>query len=119
MVRTAKEMGVNHYENMRGGKRAVDAAKFLEAEESYGAGSIFGRAVIPPGGSIGYHQHTGEYEIYYILEGTAKVVDDGEERILCPGDMMQCRDGSSHSIENVGDKELVFLAMVLYNHNQQ
>ena len=116
MIRTEKEMGINHYEHMRGGILSVSAVKFLEAADSYGAGSFFGKAAIPPGGSIGYHEHKGEFEIYYILEGTAKVNDDGKEAVLHPGDMMQCRDGSSHSIENIGDKDLVFLAMVLYNH---
>lgn len=118
MVRTVKDMGVNHYENMRDGVGTVTAVKFLEAADSYGAGSFFGRAVIPPGGSIGYHQHTGEFEVYYILDGAAKVVDDGKEYVLHAGDMMQCRDGSSHSIENIGDTDLCFLAMVLYNHEK-
>ncbi|MEY8336483.1 cupin domain-containing protein [Lachnospiraceae bacterium 62-35] len=118
MIRTADMMGIKNYENMRGGKLTVHAAKFLEAEESYGCGSFFGRAVIPPGGSIGYHEHTGEFEIYYILEGNAKVIDDGTQYSLHAGDMMQCRDGSSHSIENIGQEDLVFLAMVLYNHEK-
>ena len=118
MVRTVQDMGVNHYENMRGGMLTVSAVKFLEAEDSYGAGSFFGKATIPPGGSIGYHRHTGEFEVYYILEGAAKVVDDGEEYTLHSGDMMQCRDGSSHSIENIGEQDLCFLAMVLYNHEK-
>ena len=116
MIRTEKEMGIKHYAHMRGGKLSDSAVKFLEAADSYGAGSFFGKAAIPPGGSIGYHEHKGEFEIYYILEGTAKVNDAGKDAVLHPGDMMQCRDGSSHSIENIGDKDLVFLAMVLYNH---
>ncbi len=116
MVRTSEELGSKHYDNMRGGKLFVDAVKFLEAGDSYGAGSFFGKASIPPGGSIGYHTHSGEYEVYYILSGTALVSDDGTERVLRAGDMMQCRDGSGHSIENVGADELTFIAMVLFNH---
>jgi quercetin dioxygenase-like cupin family protein len=119
MVRKASEMGVNHYENMRGGNLSVDAAKFLEASDSYGAGSFFGRASMQPGASIGYHQHVGEYEIYYILSGTAEVSDNGVIHVLKAGDMMQCRDGDSHSIANIGDDTLEFLAMVIFNHEKK
>lgn len=118
MIRTVEEIGVNYNDNMRGGRLTVSAVKFLEAADAYGAGSFFGKATIPPGGSIGCHQHTGEFEVYYILEGLARVWDDGREQVLHPGDMMQCRDGSSHSIENIGDGDLCFLAMVLYNHEK-
>ena len=118
MIKRAEEMGAKHYEKMHNGNGAVDASKFLEAEESYGCGSFFGRAKIAPGGSIGYHHHNGEYEIYYILSGTAKVSDNGREFLLGPGDMMQCRDGEGHSIENCGETDLEFLAMVLLNHEK-
>jgi mannose-6-phosphate isomerase-like protein (cupin superfamily) len=76
MVKRKHELVQNHYENMRGGRLSVHAVKFLEAEDSCGAGSFFGHAVIPPGGSIGRHSHTGETEVYYILKGTAKIYDN-------------------------------------------
>ena len=116
MIRRESEMTQKHYEHMRDGKLSVDARVFLEASESYGAGSFFGCATMPPGASIGYHRHDGEFEIYYILRGRAKVVDNGQEAVLGPGDIMQCRDGDCLSSENIGELPLVFLAMVLRCH---
>ncbi len=115
MIKKEAELIKKHYENIRDGKLHVDAVCFLNAEDSYGAGSFFGKATIPPGGSIGYHQHKGETEIYYILKGKAKVFDNDMEHILEAGDMMQCKDGDGHGIENVGDCDLEFLAIILNN----
>ena len=117
MIRKKEEFISMHYEHMRDGKLYVDAVKFLEAEDAYGAGSFFGHATVPPGGSIGIHRHTGEFEVYYILSGSAKVWDNDEEHILTAGDMMQCRDGDTHGIENVGVDSLEFIAMVIKTRN--
>ena len=48
-----------------------------------------------------------------ILEGVGHVLEDGVEYDLAAGDIMQCRDGSSHSIENRTDKPLRFLALII------
>lgn len=98
---------------MLGGKGQLEIHHFLNKEDAYGAGRLFAVNTLAPGSSIGYHKHEREYEVYFILEGKAEIVEDGETYFLEPGDMMQCRDGSGHSIENVGDTPLRFLALIL------
>lgn len=68
--------------------------------------------VSPPGGSIGYHPHLGEEEIYYILRGEAIVNDNGDVCKLGPGDAVLTGGGASHSIENSGKENLEFIAVI-------
>lgn len=98
---------------MLGGKGELEIFHILDKEDAYGAGRLFAVNTLRPGSSIGYHKHSGEYEIYFILSGRAEIVEDGQRYVLDPGDMMQCKDGSSHSIENIGSTDLEFLALIL------
>lgn len=50
---------------------------------------------MPPGASIGEHQH------------------DGEAVDLKPGDMHLCPNGSKHSIENRTDKDATVIALIM------
>ena len=99
--------------HMAGGAGSVTLNHFLSKEEAYTAGRLFAVNTLLPGCSIGYHKHTGEFEIYYILEGTAEITEDGEIYELHEGDMMQCKDGSSHGIANKSHEPLRFLALIL------
>ena len=53
----------------------------------------------PPGSELGYHQHVGTSEIYYIIEGDAIYNDNGTEVELHAGDTAICPDGSWHAIK--------------------
>ena len=77
---------------------------------------VLGVIELEPGSGIGYHVHNNEAEVYYILEGRAKVNDNNEkECILKPGDTLQTNDGMGHSIEAVGEETLKFVAVVITN----
>ena len=87
----------------------------VSADELNGHGSMYAMCRLKPGSSIGWHQHTGEFEIYLILEGEAVVTDqERRQHLLKPGDMMLCDDGESHAIENRGDAPVSFLSLILY-----
>jgi len=114
MIRKVKEQQESFEHELKGGKGSIRLLHLLEESEAYEVGRLFAISIISPGDSIGYHTHTGDFEIYYILKGTAKVVDNGVEDILHPGDSMTCREGDSHSIENIGDCDLEYVAFILY-----
>ena len=66
-----------------------------------GHGSMYAKMVLQPGSSIGWHQHLGETEPYYVLSGTGKYSDaDGKERLIGPGDVCLIQCGGFHSVEN-------------------
>ena len=102
-------------ENMRGGRGRVYIDDVISKEECLGHGRMYAKMVIPPGGSIGVHVHDNETEPYYILEGTGIFIDENGDRIpVGPGDSCTILPGQSHGIENAGDTDLVFMALI-YN----
>ena len=114
MITRKEDQPVELLTRVQGGEGIICRRQFLRAEDSCGTGRLFAVFTLSPGDSIGYHRHTGEFELYYILKGTAKVRDNDREVILEEGDMMQCRDGDSHSIEAVGEEPLELLAEILF-----
>jgi mannose-6-phosphate isomerase-like protein (cupin superfamily) len=110
-------MSVKLEPNLKGGRDTVRIRNILEKEDLYGLGRLFGISIIPPGGSIGQHTHEGDFETYYILKGRARINDNGTVAELEPGDMTQCKDGHFHSIENIGDIDLEYLAVILYTRS--
>jgi mannose-6-phosphate isomerase-like protein (cupin superfamily) len=87
----------------------------MDKEDSCGAGRLFARGVLTPGSSVGYHAHEGDYEIYYILSGKGLGNDNGEECTLEAGDSFLTKNGSSHSLENIGDVDLEYIAIILFD----
>ncbi len=68
---------------------------------------------LEPQGRMGFHQHTGDFEIYYILKGTGEYNDNGNIVPCKPGDSFKCADGESHAIANTGDEPLEFVALII------
>ena len=64
------------------------------------------------GASIGGHTHESSSEIIYILSGTATFTLDGKEETLAAGDCHYCKKGSTHTLANKHEDDLVFFAVV-------
>jgi len=118
MIKTAGELQVRVRDNVRGGDGALAFHDFLMAEESFGAGKLFSRTVIPAGSSIGEHRHEGEFEIYFVLAGTVEVLESGEWNKLNRGDMHLCASGESHAIRNSSTDEAQVLMLILNDQTQ-
>ena len=116
MYKRAGDQKIIVHQDFRGGKGEIVMTRFL-ADEPYAAacGRLFAKTTIPPGASIGQHAHQGDFECYYILSGQAKVWDNGLEVLLTDGDVHVCENGNSHGIENVGQQELTYIALILYS----
>lgn len=65
--------------------------------------------VLPPGTSVGYHQHGQNEEVYVILEGAGRMKVNGEDRDVMPGDVLLNKAGWSHGLENTGFEALRIL----------
>ena len=105
--------------NLCDGVGDLDFEFIFPPEHMYGAGKQICRITFQPGQSIGVHYHVDNAETYYILEGEATVTDDGEERILKPGDAELCANSHFHSIANKTDKPLVILGVILNNFEKK
>ena len=76
---------------------------------------MFSRVTLEHGSALGYHEHHGETETYYLLEGKGVYNDDGSLIPVEAGDVTFCEDGHGHGVENTGDTDLVFIALILKN----
>lgn len=119
MIKRAGHQQVRIREQVRGGEGALAFHDFLLAEESFGAGKLFSRTVLPAGSSIGEHRHDGEFEVYYVLAGTVEVLDGGVWTELQRGDMHLCANGESHALRNAGASEAEVLMLILLDHPAQ
>ena len=102
-------------QNLRGGNGTIRYYHVLEEKEMNGHARMYARLVLPPGASIGWHQHVGETEPYYILKGQAKFTDnDGTETLVGPGDCCIIEVDQYHSIENTGSEDLELMALIYF-----
>ncbi|MGE4069941.1 MAG: GDSL-type esterase/lipase family protein [Lysobacterales bacterium] len=66
------------------------------------------RRVLHIGASIGVHGH-GKDEVYYVISGQGELTLDGQPHRVQPGSAILTRDGSSHSLRQIGSEDLVLL----------
>jgi mannose-6-phosphate isomerase-like protein (cupin superfamily) len=69
---------------------------------------VFRKRALKPGSGIGLHTQT-EDEIYYVLSGRGSMTLDGTTVDITPGTAILTRTGSSHSLKQVGEEDLVIL----------
>jgi mannose-6-phosphate isomerase-like protein (cupin superfamily) len=68
---------------------------------------------IPPGSTIGRHEHQGNEELYLIVSGTPLVRVQGEERRLKRGDITIVRSSQWHQLVNDTDEAVeIFVVQV-------
>ncbi len=116
MIKRSHELKVDVHKEFLGGKGTLTNTHFINQEDAAGKGRLFVKSMLTPGSSIGPHTHKGDFETYYILSGRALVTDnDGTQHILEAGDVMFTQNGESHSIENCGDVNLEYIAIILFD----
>ena len=89
-----------------GGAGTTTAYPFFA--DAPGLSFFFRKRVLHKGAGIGMHQHDKD-EVYYVVSGKGRYIMDGTIRDVGPGDAMLTRTGSTHSLMQDGDDELVIL----------
>ena len=113
MIRKANECPVEHREQMRGGPGTVHITNFVNKEELYNKGRLFGKITLEPGCGIGFHIHENEEEIFNIIKGTAVYNDNGTEVTVTAGDVTICGAGTGHGITNKSDETVELTALIV------
>lgn len=99
--------------NLRKGVGEVEIQKIIDDEDINQGIKMIAKVIIKPKSSIGYHKHTDEGEIYYILEGEGVFIDEkGKRNFVKNGDACITRNNQSHGIENNSDKDVSIIAIV-------
>ena len=89
-----------------GGAGETTAYPFFK--DAPGMSFEFRKRVLHRGAGIGLHQHDKD-EIYYVISGNGVYTLDGKEYAVGPGNSMLTRPGSTHTIRQTGDADLVLL----------
>lgn len=71
-----------------------------------------GHCVLPPGTSIGYHQHNATEEVYYIMSGRGRATVNDHTWDVGAGDALPCTIGDSHGIYNNTDEDLDLFVLI-------
>ena len=100
-------------ENMRGGKGEAKIEHLWKKDELKGKTRLCARLTLPPGASIGFHEHVGEEEVFYVVSGTGVIQDAAEKAPVNAGDTILTGDGSGHAVEATGETPLVMLAVIV------
>ena len=90
----------------RGGEKEFRKRAFTTDDNTV----MLGRLI--PGASLGVHTHEDESETMYILSGTGRMYYDGAYETLTAGQAHHCPKGHTHGLENAGEDDLVFFAVL-------
>ena len=102
-------------ENFKGGEGRVVNRVILPAEGMYGKGRLFNLGRLDKNCEIGWHVHQGDGETFLILSGEGEFNDNGTVTTVRAGDVCFTGDGEGHSMKNLRDEPLEYVALVLYN----
>ena len=64
---------------------------------------------VSPGKRLSYQRHQKRAEHWFIVQGTALVTIDGEDRTLGPGSTVDFAIGVLHRIANIGENDVIFV----------
>ena len=107
-------MEVVFEENPCGGKGRMKLEKILSKAEMADKCGLYARVTLPPGAVLGYHEHHGNSECYFVLSGEAVYDDNGVKRTIKAGDTTWTPDGSGHGVDNSqGKAPIVFMALIV------
>lgn len=101
------------FERRAGGKGNTIMEHIVDEKVYGGKIAVYARVVLKPGCSLGFHKHEGTSETMYVLQGTGLYNYNGSKSTLHPGDVTFCPEGESHSIENIGDDDLLVMALIV------
>ena len=108
-----EERTVERTEHKCGGDGHVLIEPLLGDKEMDGKVKLFARVTLEPGCSLGYHEHHGNSEPYYLLTGSGRYNDNGAMLDVGPGDVTFTPSGSGHGLANTGKDNLEFMALII------
>ena len=115
MITFLKDIAPTYEERAMGGTGKATFHRPFSMDELGHRFQNLTRVTLNPGDSVGEHAHTENAEVYYMLEGSATMTEDGKQTVISAGDAEFCGDGHTHGICNHTDKPCSFLAIIVRN----
>jgi mannose-6-phosphate isomerase-like protein (cupin superfamily) len=113
MIKKNSDREVEKREKMRGGSGEVTVRHYFKPEDIKARTRLCAELILPPGSSIGAHDHVDEDEIYIIQKGRGIMTDGGKEFPVSAGDAIVTGQGASHSIRNTSSENLIVTAVII------
>ncbi|NLY36608.1 MAG: cupin domain-containing protein [Tissierellia bacterium] len=113
MIKRKEQMKIRIAEKVFGGEGKLQFLDLFEKEETQGLTRIFSIVTLEEGCSIGPHTHRGEAEIYFLLEGAAQTLSDGQWVDIKEGDGAFTPEGKEHAIRNPHKEKVRLLAVII------
>jgi gentisate 1,2-dioxygenase len=106
-LKKRKDMNRQPLENCHDGQGALDWTVVLDHSDLKDRNLLFIHDdILPPGVTIGAHQHAGDEEYYYVVSGKGTMTLDQERFEVRAGDITAVYRGGVHGLENTGDEDL-------------
>ena len=116
MVRRAQERTSAKVEHRFGADGYITVGNLTNTpEELNGKGRMFSHITVAPHSGIGYHEHDGDTEIYYVLSGKAAYNDNGTITTIEKGDVTFTPSGFGHGVDNKSDEPVELIALIIYD----
>jgi mannose-6-phosphate isomerase-like protein (cupin superfamily) len=113
MIRQPSQMETEIRTAMRGGTGSITIRHVFKKEEITAKTRLCAQLILPPGASIGAHQHVAEDELFIITKGSG-LLDDGKTKTpVSAGDAILTGNGESHAIANTGATDLEIIAVIM------
>lgn len=100
-------------EHASGGAGFILKEALIKGEQLGNHCGMFSKVTIGPGCELGFHEHHGESETYYLLQGEGTYNENGIKKEVKAGDITFCPDGEGHGLLNTRKEELIFVALIL------
>lgn len=115
MIRRKADRRVERAEHRFGAPGFITVQNLINGDDELnGKGRMLAHTIVGPGSGIGYHEHSGDSEIYYILRGRGEYNDNGAVTTVEAGDVTFTPSGAGHSLTCLGDEPLEIIALILY-----
>lgn len=115
MIIHKEERETQKAEHASGGAGFILKEALIKGEQLGNSCKMFSQVIIKPGCELGYHEHHGETETYYLLQGKGLYNENGIQREIQAGDVTFCPDGEGHGLINNGEENIIFIALILKN----
>ncbi len=113
MIRKPNHMQIEERTQMRGGQGTVRIQHAFKPEEFAACCRLCATLTLPPGASIGRHEHLNEDEVYLVLSGQGLLDDGTSSTRIGPGDAVLTGRGAAHAVLNDGTEPLQIFAVIL------
>ena len=92
--------------NAHDGKGVILFRRMWDTEDFLTNWEFIDHCVLPPGTSIGYHQHNMIEEVYYIVSGSGRITVNDHTWDVTAGDAIPCTLHDSHGLYNNGAEDI-------------